>query len=304
MQDVLKFTSKFPVSQTKQKITVFLEWLSVHTTHAPRNYKPWLWRFFSVVRKGTEDCDTPEIALYKRWLEDHYKPATQSLAIVAVKQYFKFWNQKGLKCMSHELIRVPKIQAAPQVFLEKDEYEEMLKVCSQDSFRAVQEELILRLLWETNVRVSELTAMDIEHMELKERSVIVPNRKSRNVKIVAWSKATHEVLLSYLDLRLAATGGDALFIGLELGNKFTDRMNVRSVQRAVIRLAKRAGINKKLSPHKLRRGHAHYLLAQGLQLPYVSDYLGHSSWESTRPYLRSTKTELLKVVQEKLEEGT
>lgn len=303
MQEVLKLNSKFPVSQTKQKITIFLEWLSVHTTHAPRNYKPWLWRFFSVVRKPTEQCDTPQVAEYKRWLEDRYKPATQQLAIVAVKQYFKFWNMKGLKCMDSDLIRVPKVQATPQQFLEKEEYERMLQVCSQDTFRSVQEELILRLLWETNVRVSELTAMDIEHMELKERSVIVPNRKSRNVKIVAWSKATQEVLLNYLDLRLAATGGEALLVGMELGNTFTSRMHVRSVQRAVIRIAKRAGIEKKLSPHKLRRGHAHYLLAQGLQLPYVSDYLGHSSWESTRPYLRSTKTELLNAVREKLEEG-
>lgn len=306
MQDVLRLENDFPIGQTKQKVELFLEWVAVDRTHAPRAYKLWIYRFFNVVGKPTEECDTPEIAAYKRWLETKYKPKTQQLAIVAIKQYFKFCKMKGVKCMDSGLIRVPRFQAPAQPFLDKEEYEHILKFCKRNSFRDIQAELVLRLLWETNVRVSELCAIDIEHLELKERTVIVLNRKARveadTVKIVAWSKVTHELLLSYLDLRLAATGGIALFVGIEAGDEgYTNRATTRTVQRIVRRLADRAGVKKRLSPHQLRRGHAHHLLAQGLALSFVSDYLGHRSWESTRPYLRSTNKELLTAVREKLD---
>ena len=71
----------------------------------------------------------------------------------------------------------------------------------------------------------------------------------------------------------------ALFIG-EHGKRLTGTTLITRLQK----LAKLAEINKKIGLHTLRHSIATHLLQSGMKLEFVSQFLGHSSLESTQIY--------------------
>ncbi|GAJ06624.1 unnamed protein product [marine sediment metagenome] len=66
-------------------------------------------------------------------------------------------------------------------------------------------------------------------------------------------------------------------------------MNRSSVQGALIRALKKAGVNKKISVHTLRHCYATHLLEQGVNIRVIQRYMGHRSLETTMRYLHLTR---------------
>jgi site-specific recombinase XerD len=69
----------------------------------------------------------------------------------------------------------------------------------------------------------------------------------------------------------------------------TTPMNRASVQGALTRAVKKAGITKKLSVHTLRHSYATHLLEQGVNIRVLQRYMGHKSLETTMRYLHLTR---------------
>lgn len=72
-------------------------------------------------------------------------------------------------------------------------------------------------------------------------------------------------------------------------------MSVRNVQFIVTSAAKRAGINKKVSPHTLRHSFATALLDAGENLLIIQQLLGHENLETTKIYTHISQDQLKKV---------
>ena len=68
-------------------------------------------------------------------------------------------------------------------------------------------------------------------------------------------------------------------------------MNRASVQGALVRAVKKAGITKKLSVHTLRHAYATHLLEQGVNIRVIQRYMGHKCLETTMRYLHLTRKE-------------
>ncbi len=66
-------------------------------------------------------------------------------------------------------------------------------------------------------------------------------------------------------------------------------MNRASVQGAIVRAVKKAGITKKLSVHTLRHAYATHLLEQRVNIRVIQRYMGHRSLETTMRYLHLTR---------------
>ncbi|MBU1616737.1 MAG: tyrosine-type recombinase/integrase, partial [Candidatus Margulisbacteria bacterium] len=82
----------------------------------------------------------------------------------------------------------------------------------------------------------------------------------------------------------------ALFLG-RLGTRLT----ARQIERLIKFYAKKAGINKKVTPHTLRHSFATHLLDGGADLRMVQELLGHVSLSTTQVYTHVTKDRLKKV---------
>jgi len=81
----------------------------------------------------------------------------------------------------------------------------------------------------------------------------------------------------------------ALGRGHNRGPTSTEPMNRASVQGALTRAAKKAGIQKKFSVHTLRHCYATHLLEQGVNIRVIQRYMGHSCLETTMKYLHLTR---------------
>ena len=67
--------------------------------------------------------------------------------------------------------------------------------------------------------------------------------------------------------------------------RYGSRMQVSYLRTVLPRLAKQAGITKRVHPHGLRHTHAYELMMEGVEMPIIQRQLGHSSLATTDRYL-------------------
>lgn len=159
---------------------------------------------------------------------------------------------------------------------------------------------LLELLYAAGLRVSELTALNVEDMEQNERMLRVRGKGNRE-RIVPYGSKAHEALEKYWPLReqllLQANGAgsprpaprtNAIFL-----NYMGRRLTQRSVGRIVKKYVKLININWDLHPHSLRHAFATHLLADGADLRAIQELLGHQSLTTTQKYTHATIRQLM-----------
>ena len=164
----------------------------------------------------------------------------------------------------------------------------MRKYLKQDELRALLEapkrmrdRLIIKLLYETGMRVGELTALTIGDVDLEAGEITIQEAKrheeGRKVPLVnSWTKT---MLRDYIGTR--KTRKDPLFVSNKRGP-----LSRRQVERLISNYGARIGLDKdKRHPHVLRHTHAVYSLKSGIDLRTLQQNLGHSSIEVTAIYL-------------------
>jgi integrase/recombinase XerC len=156
---------------------------------------------------------------------------------------------------------------------------------------------ILELLYASGLRVSELTALNVEDIDRAQEIIHVRRGKGRKERIVPFGdKARLAMDLYWLQrmdlLEKMKSGGDHSAIFL---NNRARRLTSRSVARIVKSYAKRAGLNWNLHPHALRHAFATHLLADGADLRAIQELLGHASLSTTQRYTHSSIRQLMEV---------
>lgn len=149
--------------------------------------------------------------------------------------------------------------------------------------RAIAERDIaaLELLYGAGLRVGELVALDVAHVDLSGRLVRVwgKGNKERIVPfgLPAATAIDHYVRHGRVVLQKSSSQS-ALFLGARGG-----RWGQRQVRALVAELT--AGEGRKIGPHSLRHAAATHLLDGGADLRMVQEQLGHASLVSTQIYL-------------------
>lgn len=155
----------------------------------------------------------------------------------------------------------------------------------------LRDAVCVTLLLNTGLRVSELCSLKIGDLLLTERKSTLTVRAGKGTKqrTVPLNKEARQMLEQWLDAR-PQTGDDFLFSGQR-----GERMQVRSVQLAVARLAKLAGLDA-VTCHVCRHTFAKSLLDNGVTLEKVATLLGHESLDTTRLYVTPSGQDLQEAV--------
>ena len=160
-----------------------------------------------------------------------------------------------------------------------------------DSDMGLRDRALFELAYSSGLRVSELTAIDLEAVELKSGEVRVTGKGSKT-RIVPVGDAALKAIRAWLATRarLAPAHEKALFVG-----RSGKRVSAREVQRRIKRWALAAGIAVDVHPHMLRHSFASHVLQSSSDLRAVQEMLGHASITSTQVYTHLDFQHLAKV---------
>ena len=250
-----------------------------------------------------------EVQQYREYLQHQRgnKPASIARQIASLSHFFQWAVEQGL-CATNPTaqIKVPRMQRLAPRWLTKSEQRALLRVVERDLFfpyvfysqRRItrrRDAAIVVLLLHTGLRVGELTSLQMQAVDLKERSGWIEVRagKGRKTRIVPLNAVARRALQAWLQVRPEVSEGH-VFIVVERSHH--GPLSSRSVQRAIRRYGELAGLPK-LTPHMLRHTFAKNLVEAGVSLEKVAALLGHSNLNTTRIYITPSSEDLRQAVE-------
>ena len=190
------------------------------------------------------------------------------MSINAIKFYYEVVNEMPNRFYS--IGHIPKKETLPKV-ISKESVFRMIDSCSNIKHRC-----IIELLYSSGLRRNELINLEISDIDSERMLITVRQSKGKKDRITLFSKKLLEDLRTYY---LAHRPKKYLFEGAGGG-----QYSPTSVARIIYRAAKKAKIQKKVTPHMLRHSFATHLLESGTDLRYIQSLLGHSSSRTTEIY--------------------
>jgi integrase/recombinase XerD len=156
--------------------------------------------------------------------------------------------------------------------------------------RALRDRALLELLYGLGARISEATGLDLDDVDLRERSAVLRGKGDKH-RIVPVGRYALEALGAYLTrgrpaLASRGRGTAAIFLGAR-GTRLTRQAAWQVVQRCA-REAELSDLAEPISPHTLRHSYATHLLHGGADVRSVQELLGHASVTTTQLYTQVT----------------
>jgi site-specific recombinase XerD len=222
------------------------------------------------------------------------KKITQNYHAIAIRNFLKYLAKRDIKTLSAEKIEVGKNPSKEIEFLSPEELERLLESASISDLKGLRDRAILELLFSAGLRVSELTSLNRDQLNLNRQEFSVRG-KGDKIRIVFISDTAKKSLENYLNKRTDID--EALFIRYSKNENLeeTQRLTPRSIQRIVKFYAAKAGIVKAVHPHTLRHSFATDLLSNGADIRSVQTMLGHSSITTTQIYTHVTNQQLQQI---------
>ena len=171
--------------------------------------------------------------------------------------------------------------------------------------RGKRDQLILVLLYDSAIRVSELLNLDVRSINLNaEIPYLRVLGKGEKERIVSITDKTVDHIRAYLKLYHPENDPDQPLIYTEIkGCK--GRMSVGNVERIIKKYVEELrpthpDLPKTVYPHMFRRTRSTNLYQDGVELELISRILGHSSTETTRIYAVPS----MEMMRKAMESGT
>jgi len=303
-----------PTSQMEKYITDFLDYLEIEKNRAKttrQNYDFYLHRFAKWADENGCKAPaqiTPElIKRYRLWLNrltknnQVIKKNTQNYHLIALRSFLKYLAKQDVKSLPPEKIELAKMPERQVDFLEGSDLERLLRApmdASEPEIIQKRDRAILELFFSTGLRVSELSTLKRDNVNLKKDEFTVRGKGSK-LRIVFLSNQAKYWIENYLKIRKDVS--PYLFIrhdrasGKASKSKEAENLTPRSMQRLIKKYSKIAGITKHVTPHTLRHSFATDLLMNGADIRSVQSMLGHSSITTTQIYTHITNQQLREV---------
>ena len=187
-------------------------------------------------------------------------------------------------------VRPPKAGRKLPHSLSPDEAARLMEV-GETTALALRDKAMLELFYSSGLRLSELTGLAVEGVDLLDATVRVTGKGSKTRVVPVGSHALAAIKAWLPHRRLIARGEEtALFVG-----KSGRRLGPRAVQARLKHWAAKLGLASKVHPHVLRHSFASHILQSSGDLRAVQEMLGHASISTTQVYTHLDFQHLAKV---------
>jgi integrase/recombinase XerC len=176
-------------------------------------------------------------------------------------------------------VRAPKARRRLPETLDADQMGRLLEIPAGDIF-VTRDRAIMELLYSSGLRLAELVGLDVNRLDLADRTVRVLGKGDKE-RIVPVGTEAASALTQWLKERVSIAKPDetALFVG-----RSGERLGRRAVQTRVAYWARRQGVSMRVYPHLFRHSFASHLLESGGDLRGVQELLGHADIATTQIY--------------------
>ncbi|MFX1496153.1 MAG: site-specific tyrosine recombinase/integron integrase [Promethearchaeota archaeon] len=249
---------------------------------------------------GDIEIDSPvmpqRVRLFLKKLKDMgYTKKGIGRKIACLRSFFKFLSlNEYLEKNPMTKIHSPKIKLEESLpkFLKVSDIEEIFnKLKDKRLFSSKKSQryyLIVRLLYSTMARVSELCNIQIKDIDF-EKGYLKLSGKGNKERIVPVDKKTLELFKENLRNRISYKSEDFLLV-----NTWGKKLSPRVVQSDIKIIKEKCGFpdSKAVTPHVFRHTGATHLRRSGMDISELQDILGHSSPNTTRIYAKNDITKL------------
>lgn len=278
--------------QFKEAIKQFIEWKGIAASGSTvTGYANDLKVFCLVLKnKEIEDVTLDDImGILSDMMDAGWQHASMMRKCMALRKMFEFMEMRGYPVISKQLIPIPRPERKlPRVATEA-QYEQLLSTVPRHPRdpRHVRNRAIIRMLWDTGLRVGELCSLDIDDIDLHQYKGTVKtekNRGSRQFRPVFWTETTNACLRCWVKRRekIALVGEKALFVCCTSYN-VGQRLTKKGIGEMLRSYSKKAGLPP-INAHSFRHHLGHEIIQKGGSNADVANILGHASLLSTYVY--------------------
>lgn len=288
--------------QYEKHIALFLRYLESERRYSKETVKAYrtdLIEFFNFLQNSgdtrIESLTYRDMRLYLAHLnERQLARSTIARKLSSLRSFFKFAvREEWLSQNPMELIQFnQRDQRLPEFFYENEMEAILNAAAASQKPNALRNLAIIELLYATGMRVSELTSLTIErvNLDLQVVRVIGKGDKERMIPVGDQASQTLQLYLQAQRPKLAALS-KAVSNTVFLSDK-GEVMNADQIRYILQRIIDEGALHLTIHPHKLRHTFATHLLNHGADMRSVQELLGHENLSSTQIYTHVTKDKL------------
>lgn len=231
-----------------------------------------------------------------------YKKTTIARKISSLRTFYKYlYREKKVDTNPASNLNSPKRPKSLPKFLSTYEVEQILNNVKIDTPAGFRNKTILELLWATGMRISELSGLNFEDLNLEENEIKVFGKGAKE-RIILVSERAKSYLQRYID-----SARPLVAKGYEVNNDETSpvfinntgyRLQPKTVRNVINDIVKKIDLPKHVTPHVFRHSFATHLIENGADLRIVQELLGHASISNTQIYTHISAQHLKDVYNE------
>ncbi len=215
----------------------------------------------------------------------NYTKTSIARKIASIRAFYKYlFQEEMIEANPVDNVSIPKQNKMLPNYLFEDEIENILRGIKIETPAGYRNRIILELLWVSGMRISELSGLNYENLNLEQNEIRVFGKGSKE-RIVLIPDKTKQGLINYIEnvsdliCKKDKTPSSPLFI-----NYNGYRLQNQSIRKALKKTLDSIHFTKYVTPHVFRHSFATHLLENGADLRVVQELLGHSSIKNTQIY--------------------
>ena len=255
-----------------------------------KQFESWLKANYTLDSSVAAEVQQIKHRMLRQWmgslLEEGLSKKSLARKVSALSAFFKFLRRNGiLEVNPAQHLSVPKLEKRLPVYLRAIETQALFEgVQFPEGFTGIRDKLVLELLYSCGLRRNELVTLEVNAVDLGNRTLRVLGKGSKE-RIIPFGQKAELAITEYLEAceQEGFTLNDTLILTSE-GNTVYPQLVYRIVRRYLPMVSKLT----KNSPHVLRHSFATHLLENGADLNAIKELLGHSSLAATQVYTHNT----------------
>ena len=254
---------------------------------------------------GSSDPCRGKIERYVTELHRQYKQKTVKRKIASVKAFYHYLEEeeiieetpfRKIRVNFKEAVTLPSI-------IPRQEIEKLLNYMYAEKGTSgrcrhrywLRDMAVVEMFFATGARVYEVSNMRKNNIDLTSGLLRIDGKGDKQRYVQIGDEEVLDLLREYYLENADDIEKSGSFFVNNQGRRFTEQ----SIRGMLDRYAKRAGINRKITPHMFRHSLATYLIEEGVDISLVQQIFGHSSIRTTQIYIHVAAGKQAEILKKK-----